>query len=316
MDGTYVVWVGIDVAKASFDVHILPAEERHSLPNTAKGRRELCSLLTKHGECAVVIEATGGYEFDLSIVLADAGHKVSVINPKRSRHLGLALGLVAKTDPIDARALAEFARLIQPPATPRITEKQAELKQLVTRRRQLIDLRTMETNRKQMTRTKAARQSIDSVLKVLRRQIKEIEAAIAKLVKEDEESLQKLSLLQSVPGVGIVVASTLLAEFPELGTLNREEIASLAGLAPFNNDSGKRKGKRSISGGRKSVRNVLYMAALTALRFNPVIKRFAQRLTARGKPFKAMITACMRKLLVIINTLLKTGQAWDPKFSS
>lgn len=316
MDGTNQVWVGIDVAKATLDLHLLPAAQSHSLTNDAPGRGQLRKLLPPPGGCLIVLEATGGYERELVAELLDAGHKVAVINPKRARDFAKALGLVAKTDRIDARVLALFAHKVQPAPCEKTPEKQAEIQQLVTRRRQLIDLRTQESNRWELTRAKAARKSIQAMLNLLQRQIHDIENAIEASIESDDDWRQRTQIVESVPGLGGVTASTVVAEVPELGKLNRQQISALVGLAPYCNDSGPRKGKRSISGGRKSVRCVLYMAALAAKRCNPVIKAFADRLTQHGKPFKVVLTACMRKLLVILNSLVKSGQTWNPKHAS
>jgi transposase len=316
MDGAICTWVGIDVAKATLDLHLLPSGQRHSLANNSTGHQQLRNVLPDPPGCLIVLEATGGYECQLVAELLDAGYHVAVVNPKRVRDFARALGLVAKTDRLDARVLAQFAEKVQPQSAVKVPEKQAEIQQLVARRRQLIDLRTMESNRLETTRAKAAKASIQAVLKLLERQINSLEAAIKKLVESDEDWRQKTRLVQSVPGLGGVTATTLIADVPELGQLNRQQISSLVGLAPFNRDSGKHQGKRSIGGGRKSVRSVLYMAALTARRCNPVIKAFAERLTQHGKPFKVVLTACMRKLLVIVNALLKTGQPWNPQLVS
>ncbi len=316
MDGANQVWIGIDVAKATLDLHFLPTGQSHSRPNTPPGHQQLRKLLPDPTGCLIVLEATGGYERQLVADLLDAGYRVAVINPKRARDFARALGLVAKTDRIDARVLALFAQKVQPAPSEKTPEKQAEIQQLVSRRRQLIDLRTMESNRLEVTAAKTAQKSIQAVLKILERQINSIEAAIEALVQANEEWRQKAQLVQSVPGLGGVTATTLIADVPELGKLNRQQISALVGLAPFNRDSGQHQGKRSIGGGRKSVRSVLYMAALAAKRCNPVIQAFADRLAQHGKPFKVVLTACMRKLLVILNALLKSGQSWNPKTAS
>jgi transposase len=273
-------------------------------------------LLPAPDACRIVLEATGGYERQLVADLLDAGFHVAVVNPKRVRDFARALGLAAKTDRLDARVLALFAEKVQPAPAQKTPEKQAEIQQLVARRRQLIDLRTQESNRWDVTPSKAARKSIQAVLNTLERQVRDIEKAIEDLVESDDEWRQKTELVQSVPGLGGVTATTLLADVPELGQLNRQQISSLVGLAPFNRDSGQHQGKRTIGGGRKSVRSVLYMAALAARRCNPVIKAFADRLAQHGKPFKVVLTACMRKLLVIVNSLVKSGQPWNPKLAS
>lgn len=315
MDDANLTWVGIDVAKATLDLHLLPSGQSHALANSTSGHEQLRKLLPHPAGCLVVLEATGGYERKLVADLIDAGYHVAVVNPKRVRDFARALGLAAKTDRLDARVLAQFAAKVQPAPAEKMPEKQAEIQQLVARRRQLIDLRTVESNRLETTGSRPARKSIQAVLKILERQIHSIEAEIEKLVESDDDWRHKTQLLQSVPGLGGVTATTLIAEVPELGKLNRQQISSLVGLAPFNRDSGKHQGKRAIGGGRKSVRSVLYMAALAAKRCNPVIKNFAERLAQHGKPFKVVLTACMRKLLVIVNSLLKSGQSWNPKLA-
>jgi transposase len=316
MDGANLTWIGIDVAKATLDLHFLPSGQAHSLANSPAGHRQLRKLLPAPDACRIVLEATGGYERQLVADLLDAGFHVAVVNPKRVRDFARALGLAAKTDRLDARVLALFAEKVQPAPAQKTPEKQAEIQQLVARRRQLIDLRTQESNRWDVTPSKAARKSIQAVLNTLERQVRDIEKAIEDLVESDDEWRQKTELVQSVPGLGGVTATTLLADVPELGQLNRQQISSLVGLAPFNRDSGQHQGKRTIGGGRKSVRSVLYMAALAARRCNPVIKAFADRLAQHGKPFKVVLTACMRKLLVIVNSLVKSGQPWNPKLAS
>lgn len=316
MDGTNQAWIGIDVAKASLDLHILPTGQAHSLPNSSQGHQALKKLLPPPAGCLIVLEATGGFERKLVAALIDAGYQVAVINPKRARDFARALGQVAKTDRIDAQILALYAQKIEPTPVEKTSEKQAEIQQLVARRRQLIDLRTQESNRLEVTSAKTARQSIQAILKILERQINGIEAAIEQLVQSDDDWRRKGQLVQSIKGLGSVTACTLLADVPELGKLNRQQISSLIGLAPFNRDSGKLKGKRCIGGGRKSVRSVLYMAAIAAARYNPVIMAFAQRLKERGKPFKVIITACMRKLLVIANAVVKSGQPWKTQLAS
>lgn len=316
MDGMNRTWVGIDVAKATLDLHLLPSGQTHTLANSPAGHAQLRKLLPDPAGCLVVLEATGGYERQLAANLLEAGYHVAVVNPRRIRDFAKALGRVAKTDRLDARVLAQFAEKVQPAPLEKMPEKQAEIQQLVARRRQLIDLRTVESNRLETTVSKPARKSIQAVLKLLQRHINDLEAAIQKLVESDDDWRQKNQILQSVPGLGGVTATTLLAEVPELGKLNRQQISALVGVAPYNRDSGKQTGKRSISGGRKSVRCVLYMAALAARRCNPVIQAFADRLAQHGKPFKVVLTACMRKLLGIVNALLKSNQPWNPKLCS
>jgi transposase len=316
MEGANQVSIGIDVAKATLDLHVLSSGQTQTLPNTKAGHEELIKLLPGPALCLIVLEATGGYEREVVANLTDAGYRVAVINPKRARDFARALGLVAKTDRIDAHVLALFAERVQPAPSDKTPEKQAEIQQLVARRRQLIDLKTQESNRWDVTHAKAARKSIQAVLNTLEAEIRGIEKVIEALLGSDDDWQQKIQLIQSVPGLGKVTAATVVADVPEIGKLNRQQISALIGLAPYNRDSGAMKGKRSISGGRKSVRCVLYMAALAARRSNPLIKAFADRLAQHGKPFKVIITACMRKLLVILNSILKSGQPWNPQLAS
>jgi transposase len=262
----------------------------------------------------IIVEATGGYQQRLVADLVAAGHRVAVVNPRQVRDFAKGLGILAKTDRIDARVIARFGQHVRPRTIAENHEKQEELQQLVTRRRQLIDLRTAETNRQEIPAAKVVQKSLQQVITLLNKQIKALDKQIAELLKSDDHWKHKGNILTSVPGVGDTTASSLLAELPELGRLNRKEISALAGLAPYNRDSGRFHGKRSIHGGRATVRSALYMAALTAKRCNPVIAPFAQRLTDQGKPFKVMMTACMRKLLVILNTLVKNNSMWNPQY--
>jgi transposase len=313
MDDSISHFVGIDVAKQSFDVCVLPEEERLSLSYDEDGLRQLLSQLPKEGSCLIVMEATGGYQRRLVAELTEAGHLVAVVNPRQVRDFARGLGILAKTDRIDAAVIARFGQHARPRTIEKTSEKQAELEQLVVRRRQLVDLRTAESNRLETISLKSVRKSIQHVVTMLKKQIDRIEKEIFALLDSDDDWKAKSNLLDSVPGVGPVTIASLIAELPELGSLNRQEIAALVGLAPFNRDSGRFRGRRSIWGGRASVRSVLYMAALTARRCNPVIRQFAKRLEAKGKLFKVVITACMRKLLVIINTMVKNSTHWTPQ---
>jgi transposase len=314
MDGSITSFVGIDIAKHSFDLCLLPQETQHSLNYDTQGLNQLHQLLPQPGTCLIIVEATGGYQQRLVADLVAAGHRVAVVNPRQVRDFAKGLGILAKTDRIDARVIARFGQHVRPRTIAENHEKQEELQQLVTRRRQLIDLRTAETNRQEIPAAKVVQKSLQQVITLLNKQIKALDKQIAELLKSDDHWKHKGNILTSVPGVGDTTASSLLAELPELGRLNRKEISALAGLAPYNRDSGRFHGKRSIHGGRATVRSALYMAALTAKRCNPVIAPFAQRLTDQGKPFKVMMTACMRKLLVILNTLVKNNSMWNPQY--
>ena len=307
-------FVGIDIAKGSLDVHVLPAGNGIHVSNNTDGHRRLLRQLPEPGTCLVVIEATGGYERQLAAELAAGGHQVSVVNPRQVRDFAKGWGILAKTDRIDARVMARFGQQVHPRPLAEVHEKQAELNQLVTRRRQLVELRTAENNRTETLTSKDVRKSIQQVVDTLNKEIQRVEKSILALVESDDEWKGKADLLQSTPGVGKTTAATLLSDLPELGTLNREQIAALVGVAPLNRDSGKFRGTRSVWGGRASVRCTLYMAALSAKRCNPVIRAFAQRLSAQGKKPKVVTTACMRKLLVILNTMMKTNTHWNPQF--
>lgn len=309
-------FVGIDISKNSLDVHCLPDGNSFSVPNKREGHRQIISHLPKPGACLVVVEATGGYERQLVAELAAAGQHVAVVNPRQVRDFAKALGILAKTDRIDASVIARFGQQVHPRPLAEVHEKQLELGQLVTRRRQLVDLRTAETNRKETVTSKNVRRSIQQVIDTLNKELKRVEKSILSLVESNDDWKGKAELLQSTPGVGKTTAATLLADLPELGTLNRYEIAALVGLAPFNRDSGRFKGKRSVWGGRATVRSALYMAAITAKRWNPVIRAFAQRLISQGKKPKVVTTACMRKLLVILNSMVKTQTHWNPQLES
>lgn len=318
MDGTpqtFATFVGIDVAKSHFDVAFLPPQTPCTLPQDAEGRRQLVERLRPHGPCLIVIEATGGYERRLVATLIDAGLAVALVNPRQVRDYARGIGQLAKTDRLDAAVLARFAQEVRPHPLAKTPEKQRELDELVGRRRQLLDLQTAESNRGETTTGTLARQSIDQVLTFLAEQIERVNHAIAQLIEADDDWRQRQQLLESVPGVGAVTSATLIAELPELGQLNRQEIASLVGLAPFNHDSGKSRGQRSIFGGRASVRHCLYMAALTAKRYNPALRRFAERLQKAGKRFKVVMTACMRKLLILLNRMVQTNNPWNPEIA-
>lgn len=306
-------FVGIDISKDKLDLCTLPGGELRNFANDDQGRAKLVAELVKLSPAKIVLEATGGYERALLFALQDAGLPVALVNPRQVRDFAKGLGQLAKTDRLDACVLAEFARVVNVELTEKTTEKQRELAALVTRRQQLIALRTAEENRLQHATTKLVVKTLQRMLKALGKEITAVENQIAKLLASDDEWKQKLQLLESTPGVGPTTGATLLAELPELGRLNRQEIAALVGVAPYPHDSGKHRGKRTIRGGRHSTRTALYMAALTARRSNPVIKQFAARLAKAGKAFKLIQVACIRKLLTILNTMLKNQTAWRPQ---
>ena len=307
-----LVVAGIDVSKARLDSFVDPADVALSVDNDPGDIRQLSAHLKNLNVGLAVIEATGRYARAVAAALMDDGFEVAVVNPRQVRDFARATGQLAKTDSIDARVLARFGRCIGPRSSQKPSENQARLRELVARRRQVIGMLVMEHNRLEGLGDKAIARSIAKVVRVLEQQREDLEREIARLIEHDEDWRGKLQLLASVPGVGQTTATTLMAEFPELGQLDRKEVAALAGLAPFAMESGKLRGRRSIRGGRAAARASLYMAALSAKRFNPVIRSFAQRLEQAGKSFKVVITACMRKLLVILNQMVKTNQHWNP----
>jgi transposase len=259
----------------------------------------------------IVVEATGGLERPLLDALLEANLPVALVNPARVRSLATGLGILAKTDKIDAFVLVEFARHASPRLAVKRSENQAELQALVTCRRQLTHVRTEQTNRRARTSSKSAVKAIDAVLETVEAQIKDLDKQIQTLIESDDDFDATNKLLQSVPGVGAVLSSTLLSELNELGSANRRSVSALVGVAPFNHDSGQLKGKRSIRGGRASVRCALYMATIAATRFNPVIKTFYQRLQKAGKANKVAIVACMRKLLALLNVMIRENLFWN-----
>jgi transposase len=258
----------------------------------------------------IVLEATGGFERPLAAELVDAGHATAIVNPRQVRDFARGIGVLAKNDRVDARVLATYAQHVRPRLLEKPSEKQLELNALVLRRRQLLKLQTAERNRSGQTTVKLPSKSIRHVLDLLRKEIKRHDVEIARLIADNDDWRSKSELLQTVPGVGPATSASLVAELPELGKLNRQQIAALVGLAPFSRDSGQSQGQRSIWGGRASVRHALYMAALTAGRWNPIIRAFAERLRQAGKRRKVVLTACMRKLLIILNTMLRNQTPW------
>jgi transposase len=282
--------------------------------NNANGIARIVQILQKQHVERIVVEATGGYEVSLVVALHEAKLPVVVINPRQARDYAHALGILAKTDRIDARVLARFAHDVQPPTRDFPDENARKLDSLIARRRQLLDLRTAELNRRHQARLPEIQHSIDSVIDVLNREIAEIDSQLASAIKADETWHMKDQLLQSVQGVGVVTSHAILAELPELGRLNRRQISSLVGVAPFNIDSGRMHKPRAIRGGRAAVRSALYMSALTGIRCNPALRAFYERLRQAGKKFKVAITACMRKLLTILNAILRNQTPWRSPF--
>lgn len=305
-------FVGIDIAKATLDAYITPTGELLHLAHDDAGIGQLVTRLTALRPGLIVIEATGGLEVRLASALAVAGLTVAVVNPRQARDFAKATGRLAKTDAIDASTLAEFARAVRPQARPLKDADAVELEALLVRRRQLVAMRVQESLRLGATPTKVQRKSLTAHISWLDKRIAALDDDLNSRLRASTVWRAKDDLLQSIPGVGAVTALTVLARCPELGQLNRHQIAALVGVAPVARDSGKYRGKRFIWGGRADVRAVLYMAALTAMRCNAAIQAFADRLKASGKPPKVVIVACMRKLLTIMNAIIKRGSPWSP----
>jgi len=302
--------VGIDVSKERLDVHVHPARTVLSLSRNSAGIEELIGALAAVAPQLVAVEATGGFETVVVAALAAAGLPVVVVDPARVRAFAAALGRRAKTDPIDAQVIAQFAAATRPPVRALPDAATRALADLVARRRQIIQMIVAEGQRAKRAAPRAKR-SISRLLEALRRELSEIDADIDETVRGSPVWCEKEELLASVKGVGSVTARTMLAEPPELGSLNRRQIAALAGLAPFTRQSGKWRGKSFIGGGRASVRSALFMAAMTAMRHNPVLRAFHQRLRAAGKPKMVALIAVARKLLTILNAILKDKTKWQ-----
>lgn len=302
---------GIDVSKTHLDLAQWGKKEGQRYENDATGIAALVEMfLAKTAVTLIVVEASGGFEQTMVTELAAASVPIVVVNPTRVRNFARAKGQLAKTDQIDARLIADFAQTICPEVRPLNSDDQQLIKALVTRRRQLIDMQTAEKNRRSSSNPELLPR-LEKHLAWLAAELAEIEQELNDWIDKNSRWRDTRERLESVPGVGEVTSFTLLAELPELGTLSRQKIAALAGLAPFNRDSGRFRGRRHIFGGRADVRSVLYMAALSGIRYNPVLKAFYERLIAKGKIFKVAITACMRKLLTILNAIVRDGATWQ-----
>lgn len=311
MSNTSTSFVGIDVSKSTLDVVIKPSGEYFQVPNSPDGHGQLIERLKPLETGAIVLEASGGWERPCVAALVDADLPVAVINPRQVRDLARGLGHLAKNDRIDAGVLAYCAQHCQVRKAVKVPEKQAELEALVVRRRQLVAMRATEETRLEQTLVKQAKKDVQQTVSFLDKHIDKIEKQIAALVDSDDHFGELSKIIESVPGIGKTTAAVLVAEMPELGSLNRQQTSALAGVAPYHNQSGTRKGKRSIYGGRLPLRCSLYMATLTATCHNEVIKKFFDRLRNAGKPFKVAMVACIRKLLCILNQMVKNRQRWN-----
>ena len=306
------VYIGIDVAKDRLDVHVRPTGEAFALARDAAGREALGERVAKLKPALVVLEATGGFEVTVAAALAAARLPLAVVNPRQIRDFARATGRLAKTDALDAAAIAHFAAAVKPEARPLPDAAAQALGELVARRRQLIEMMVAERHRARQLTQRRLVKGVERHLAMLQKELSALEQDLDDAVRGSPAWRDSEDLLTSVPGIGNTTARTLIADLPELGTLDRKQIAALVGVAPFNRDSGKRRGKRAIWGGRAGVRAALYMAALAATRFNPAIAAFHQRLRAAGKPPKVALVACMRKLLIILNAMLRDRRPWQP----
>jgi transposase len=304
-------WVGIDVSQASLDVYLRPSAEVWQLENNPTGIAELLQRLEQFDIEQVVLEATGGLELAAAQALQAHGYAVSIINPRQARDFARASGKLAKSDRIDASVLAHFGQAMQPPITVLSSVDEQALQEAITRRQQLVEMLSAEKNRQGKMRGKM-RQNVEAHLEWLKQGIRELDAEIEQLSQSRTEWQSRLTLLQSVPGIGRVIATTLVAGLPELGQLGDKRISALVGVAPFNRDSGQYRGRRTIWGGRAKIRALLYMGALVGVQHNPVLRAFYARLLAQGKAKKVALVACMHKLLRILNAMLREGKPWQP----
>lgn len=303
-------FVGIDVSKDGLDVAIRPGAEVFSFANTAAGIGKLLRQLAALTVALACMEATGGYERKVATALSDNGYKVAVVNPRRMRRFADASGNLAKTDRIDARVIAHYGEVMKPALWAKPDPAQAEIKELAVRRLQLLEQRTREKNRLARCGNAAVRRLIRASIAYLNGQLERLDGVVGEALAGSAELQRRYELVRSVPGAGPVLALTLTAFLPELGTLNRRELASLVGVAPYNRESGSFSGRRSIYGGRGRVRTALYMAALSSMRYNPDIKALYERLVKTGKSPKVALVACMRRLLLTLNSVLRRGRPW------
>jgi len=308
-------YVGIDVSKAWLDIAVEPQEETWRSENSDTGILELVKRLTVLEPKCVVVEATGGYEARLVTRLCEAKLPVARVNPGRVRKFAVGLNWLAKTDRIDAKLLAWFGQKANPRLTQLPDEQEKRLGMLVKRRKQVLEMLVAEQNRLENADQEVL-QYIQDSLTMLQNQLDELDLAIRSLIDQTPGLKNRQEILRSAPGVGKITAATLTSQLPELGSCNRKEIAALVGVAPFSHDSGRKRGKRFIKGGRPSIRSILYMATLTATRCNPVIKAFYHRLRQAGKVFKIAIVACMRRLLIILNAMIRDSQPWRSSLAS
>jgi len=303
-------WVGIDISKATLDVHLRPLGKTFQVANKETAISGLIEELQTYSLNLIVLEATGGLETELLIQLQAAQLPVALINPRQGRNFAKAAGKLAKTDAIDAQVLAHFGEALKPQVVAMESDSARQLKELISRRRQVVEIQTAEKNRRDRSRGKALT-DIEQHLEYLEQSLKKLNQEIEELTQSNQAWIEKVNLLKTIPGIGQVISTTLVSYLPELGQLTAKQISRLVGVAPINHDSGQHKGKRMINGGRAPVRASLYMGAVVAIRHNPIIKDFYERLLSRGKPKKLAITACVRKMLVILNAMVRDQKPWQ-----
>ncbi len=302
--------IGIDVSKNSFDVFIHETSVHKKFEMHKEHIRKALTWIRKQKPVLIVLEATGGYERTLVAEMATVKLPIVISNPRLIRDFAKATGKLAKTDAIDAAVIAHYAATIKPKRRPLLSEQEQKLSALTTRRRQLVDVRAVEKNHREHSHLPEIKASVESIIQKLTAEIEHIEAMITDIISSDPDMSNKINQITSVPGIGKVTAAVLIADLPELGTLNRKQIASLVGVAPINRDSGQLRGKRMTGSGRKNVRTALFMAMLAAVQFNPKLKAFYKHLVDQGKSKMVAIVAAMRKLIVILNSMLKNNEAW------
>lgn len=304
-----LIFVGIDVAKEHLDIAVRPNGKSWTINNDEQSAMELAIKLKELRPAVVVMEATGGYEMCVASIMTTTGLPVAVVNPRQVRDFAKSTGKLAKTDTLDAQVLAHFGEAIRPEVRSLSDEQAQQLQALVVRRRQIIEMMVSEKNRANISH-KTIQEQVRKHIEWLENELKELENDIGESIRESPIWREKDKLLQSVPGIGPITSGVLLASLPELGLLDRKKIAALVGVAPFNRDSGNMRGKRTVFGGRSHVRSMLYMATLTATRYNPVIKQFYDQLIRAGKVTKVAIMACMRKLITILNAMIRHSEPW------
>jgi transposase len=302
-------FVGIDVAKNSMEVTVFEGKEHWEYANDEYGLTKMMAKIKRLAPALIVLEATGGYEVTVAAELQSRGYPVAVVNPRHIRDFARSVGILAKTDKLDAKVIARYAATVKPAPRNLPDSQTQDMGTILMRRRQVIAMLTAEKNRLYQAGP-AVREHIKEHIAFLERELDDINKELNKMVEANPEWKEKSDIVQSVPGVGPNLTITLLADFPELGSLNRRQTAALVGVAPFNRDSGKMRGKRSVWGGRNTVRNAAYMSTFVAIRYNPLLKAHFEHLKAAGKPFKVAIVACMRKLLCILNTMIKNRTYW------